>query len=146
MSESKFTASFFYCLFGCLFGYLDVLLYIYCHLLNQLFLSTGYQKNMQLTVTCDDEIYTINASDELEFENFKALLEFECGVATSAMKLYKDSKLLHGDKESIASLGMKNGDVLLLVRNQPILPAQPRSQQLANQPSPQQSGMESSYI
>ena len=85
---------------------------------------------MQLTVTTGgEEIYTVDASDDLELENFKALLEFESGVPAREMTIYRDGKLLDGDKSSIGSLGIKDGDVLLLVRNAPPQVQQTRQQQ-----------------
>jgi len=85
---------------------------------------------MQLTVTTGgEEIYTVDASDDLELENFKALLEFESGVPAREMTIYRDGKLLDGDKSSIGSLGIKDGDVLLLVRNAPPQVQQTRLQQ-----------------
>ena len=73
---------------------------------------------MQLTVTVGgDEFYTVDASDDLELENFKALLEFEFGVPAKEMTIYLDGKLLDGNTKSIGSLGVKDGDILLLVRS-----------------------------
>ena len=75
---------------------------------------------MQLTVTVGgDEFYTVDASDDLELENFKALLEFESGVPAKEMTIYLDGKLLDGSTKSIGSLGVKDGDVLLLVKSAP---------------------------
>ena len=85
---------------------------------------------MQLTVTTGGEdIYAVDASDDLELENFKALLEFESGVPAKEMTIYRDGKLLEGETSSIGSLGVKNGDVLLLVRNAPSQGQQTRQQQ-----------------
>ena len=86
---------------------------------------------MQLTVTTGgDEIYTVDASEDLELENFKALLEFESGIPSKEMTIYRDGKLLDGETKSVGSLGVRNGDVLLLVRNAP-----PQRQQM-RQPQP----------
>ena len=73
-----------------------------------------------MTITTGgDDMYAVDASDDLELENFKALLEFESGVPATDMTIYRDGKLLDGETQSIGSLGVKDGDVLLLVRNTP---------------------------
>lgn len=85
---------------------------------------------MQLTITTGgDEIYTVDASEELELENFKALLEYESGVPAGEMTLYHDGKLLEGETNSVGSFGVKDNDVLLMVRNAPPQRHQRRQQQ-----------------
>ncbi len=72
---------------------------------------------MQLTVTTGgDDMFQVDVSGEIEVENMKALLESESGVPAAEITLYLDGKLLHDDKKSLDSFGVKNGDVLLLVR------------------------------
>eukprot|EP00112_Aurelia_sp_Birch-Aquarium-sp1_P017723 Seg414.1 transcript_id=Seg414.1/GoldUCD/mRNA.D3Y31 product="Protein DDI1 2" protein_id=Seg414.1/GoldUCD/D3Y31 len=84
---------------------------------------------MQLTVTTGgDDIFPIDVSEDLELENFKALLEFESGIAAKEITIYHDGKLLEGEKQSVGSLGIKSGDVLLMVKKAPLQP-RPMQQQ-----------------
>ena len=92
---------------------------------------------MQLTVTTGgDDIFPIDVSEDLELENFKALLEFECGIAANEITIYRDGKLLEGEKQSVGSLGVKNGDVLLMVKKAPLQPRPSQQQRPMQQQRP----------
>lgn len=78
---------------------------------------------MQITITTEgEEIFPVEVSNEIELENFKALLEFQSNVKANEMKLYLDGKALNGDKSTLESLGVKNGDIILLMRSTASVP------------------------
>ena len=70
---------------------------------------------MKVTVTTPtDSIFTLEVNDDMELENFKALLEFESGVATNQMALFWNGAPLADGKKSLKDYGINDGDVLLL--------------------------------
>lgn len=72
---------------------------------------------MRVTVTLDgDQIFNLVVSDELELENFKALLEFECGTQSSQIVIFHNGVPLRDDKTTLNGYGIKDGDVLLIQR------------------------------
>ena len=74
---------------------------------------------MQLTITTgSDEIYPVETSPDIELENFKALLEFECGIPSAEINLYYNGQLLGDNKKTLGNHGVADGDVLLLIRGQ----------------------------
>ena len=75
---------------------------------------------MKLTVTTlSDEIFTLEVSDDMELENFKAMCEFECGVPTSEIALLWNGRPLHDDKMKLKEYGLADGEMVLLQRIQP---------------------------
>ena len=72
---------------------------------------------MKVTVTTlSDEIFTIEVSDDIELENFKALCEFECGIPSAEISLALNGRPLQDDKKQLNEYGVKDGEVLLLQR------------------------------
>ncbi|KAL9971306.1 hypothetical protein ACROYT_G023816 [Oculina patagonica] len=72
---------------------------------------------MKVTATLEgDQIFTLDVSDDLELENFKALLEFECGVQASQIVIFHNGVPLGDDKKTMNGYGIKDGDVLLIQR------------------------------
>lgn len=72
---------------------------------------------MKVTTTLDgDQIFTLDVSDDLELENFKALLEFESGIQSSQIVIFHNGVPLRDDKKTLADYGIKDGDVLLMQR------------------------------
>ena len=70
---------------------------------------------MQITVTTlSDQIFTLEVSEDLELENFKALCEFEIGIPAKEIALVWSGRPLHDDKRTLKSYGIANGDMLLL--------------------------------
>lgn len=87
---------------------------------------------MKVTVTLEgDSIFNMDVSEDLEVENFKALMEFESGVPASQLVLFYNGVQLQDNKKSLSSYQVKEGDVLLMQRRT----QQPRQQQ---QPVPVQ--------
>ena len=79
---------------------------------------------MKVTATLEGEqIFNLDVSDDLELENFKALLEFESGVQSSQIVIFHNGVALRDDKKTLNDYGIKDGDVLLMRRG--VLNAQP---------------------
>lgn len=70
---------------------------------------------MHITVTTlSDQIFSLDVSEDLELENFKALCEYEIGISASEIAILWNGRPLHDDKRTLTSYGIKNGDMLLL--------------------------------
>ncbi|GAB1602153.1 protein DDI1 homolog 2-like [Argonauta hians] len=70
---------------------------------------------MQVTVTTlSDNVFTIEVSEDLELENFKALCEFETGIPAREIAILLNGRPLHDDKASLKSYGIGHNDILLL--------------------------------
>lgn len=70
---------------------------------------------MKLTVTTlSDEILTLDVSDDLELENFKALCECEFGVPAAQMVIMFEGRPLLEAKKSLKDYGLKDSDVILM--------------------------------
>ncbi|CAG2190325.1 DDI1 [Mytilus edulis] len=90
---------------------------------------------MQITVTTlSDQIFTLDVSDDLELENFKALCEFEIGIPAREIGITWNGKPIQDDKRSLSSYGIKHGDMLLLQHN--------RGSQGLQQSMPRQGGFD----
>ena len=72
---------------------------------------------MKLTVsTLEDEIFTLDVSEDLELESFKALCEFECGIPASEIAVLWNGRPLHDDKRKMGDYGIQDGEVFLIQR------------------------------
>ncbi len=72
---------------------------------------------MKVTVTTlSDDIFTIEVSDDMELENFKALCEFESGVPSQEISISLNGRVLEDDKKQLKDYGVTDGEVLLLQR------------------------------
>lgn len=70
---------------------------------------------MQLTVTTNTELtFTLNVSDDLELENFKAFCEFESGFPATEMIVLHNNKPLLDEKKGLKDYGIAEGDMILL--------------------------------
>lgn len=70
---------------------------------------------MQVTVTTlSDKVFTIEVSEDLELENFKALCEFETGIPARETAILLNGRPLRDDKASLKSYGIGHNDILLL--------------------------------
>lgn len=70
---------------------------------------------MHITVTTlSDQIFSLDVSEDLELENFKALCEYEIGISAAEIAILWNGRPLHDDKRTLTSYGIKNGDMLLL--------------------------------
>lgn len=74
---------------------------------------------MKITVTTlADEIFSLEVNEDMELENFKALLEFESGVPTTEMTILFSGRPLQDNKKKLSDYGVKDGEILLLQRMQ----------------------------
>ena len=72
---------------------------------------------MKVTVTTlSDDIFTIEVSEDIELENFKALCESECGIPAAEISLALNGRPLQDDKKQLKEYGIKDGEVILLQR------------------------------
>jgi len=70
---------------------------------------------MKLTVmTANDDIVTVDVTEDMELENFKALLEFESGVPANQMTLIWNMVPLTENKKSLKDYGIKDGDMVVI--------------------------------
>ncbi len=70
---------------------------------------------MHVTITTlNDEIFSLEVSEDLELENFKALCEFETGIVSNEIAILWNGRPLQDEKKTLNQYGIKNGDVLLL--------------------------------
>lgn len=70
---------------------------------------------MQVTVTTlSDEVFTIEVSEDLELENFKALCEFETGIPAREIAILWNGRPLHDGKTTLKAYGIRHNDILLL--------------------------------
>lgn len=79
---------------------------------------------MKVTVSSSDNIFNLDVCEDLEIENFRALLESESGVPASHMLLFHNGVKLQDLKKTLNFYGVKDGDLILLQLQQSI-PHQP---------------------
>ncbi|XP_005106322.1 protein DDI1 homolog 2 [Aplysia californica] len=87
---------------------------------------------MQITITTlSDQLFTIEVSEELELENFKALCQEETGVPALEMSIVWNGRPLHDDKLTLKEYGIKDSDMVLIqhLRGQTRSAQNPRSNQ-----------------
>ena len=74
---------------------------------------------MKVTVTTlGDQMFTLEVNEDMELENFKALVEFESQIPASEMAILWSGRPLQDNKKKLAEYGIKDGEVLLLQRMQ----------------------------
>ncbi|CAL1532624.1 unnamed protein product [Lymnaea stagnalis] len=70
---------------------------------------------MQITITTlSDQLFTIEVSEDLELENFKALCQEETGVPALEMSIVWNGRPLHDDKLTLKQYGIQNGEMVLI--------------------------------
>ncbi|WFD40644.1 DNA damage-inducible protein 1 [Malassezia japonica] len=69
---------------------------------------------MLTVVDAAQNTYPVDADVSLEIENLKAILEADVGVPAEHQVLQFQSKVLADDKQSLASYGVQDGDLLTL--------------------------------
>ena len=83
---------------------------------------------MKITVTFEGEsVFTLDISEDLEVENFKALMESESGLPASELVLSHNGSQLIDNKKTLGSYQVKDGDIILMQRR----PQQARQQRTA---------------
>lgn len=71
-----------------------------------------------------DLMFTLDVSNDIELENFKALCEAESGIASSQISLSLNGQELTDDKKPLSAYGVSDGDVLA-IRSAPAQSALP---------------------
>jgi DNA damage-inducible protein 1 len=70
---------------------------------------------MQITVaSTGDLMFSLDVSDDIELENFKALCEAESGIAIHQISLSLNGQDLTDDKKPLSAYGVRDGDVLAI--------------------------------
>ena len=76
---------------------------------------------MKVTVTLEGEqMFNLDVSDDLELENFKAIVEVDSGVQSSQIVIFHNGVPLQDNKKTLNAYGIKDGDVLLMRRSMPL--------------------------
>lgn len=82
-------------------------------LVNFLHIST----KMKVTVTTlTDNIFTLDVSEDLELENFKAFCEMESGIPAGEILINYNGKPLMDNSRSLKDHGLCDGEVVTLQR------------------------------
>jgi len=78
--------------------------------------------------TLSDEVFTLDVSEDLEIENFKAFCEVESGIPSSEIGLLFNGVPMLDQKKSLKDYGVKEGDMVMMdrMRRQTAPPARPR--------------------
>jgi len=75
---------------------------------------------MKVTVaTLSDTVFTLDVSEDLEIENFKAFCEVESGIPSTEIGLLFNGIPLLDMKKSLKDFNVKDGDMLMLERIRP---------------------------
>lgn len=75
------------------------------------------QLKMKITVTTlNDEIFSLDVSDDLELENFKVFCEIESGIPSTEILINHNGKPLMENQQTLKALGIVDGDVVILQR------------------------------
>lgn len=69
---------------------------------------------MKLNVTFGDYSFSLEVSDELELENFKAFCEIETGIQANELKVFYNNTALNDNKKSMSAYGVGDGDIIRL--------------------------------
>ncbi|KAF2353119.1 Ubiquitin domain [Trinorchestia longiramus] len=72
---------------------------------------------MLLSITTDSDSCSLEVSGDLELENFKALCEAEVSIPSSSMTVIVNGIPLTDDKKTLAELGVKDGDLVLILKD-----------------------------
>lgn len=74
---------------------------------------------MKVTVTTlTDYIFTLDVSEDLELENFKAFCEVETGFPAQEIMIVFSGRPLLDDKKTLKDYGLKDGEIIVLQRMQ----------------------------
>jgi len=94
---------------------------------------------MRISVTTENDIYPIEVADDLELENFKALCEMEVGIPSAEMMVMFNSRPLTDNNKTLKDYGLKDGELVMVVRADAMRRVADRVQQQQQQPRSQSS-------
>jgi len=70
---------------------------------------------MRLSITTESDTCSLEVAEDLELINFKALCEMEVSVPAEGMRVLANGRPLEGDHSTLAALGVKDGDLLMVL-------------------------------
>ncbi|XP_064099141.1 protein DDI1 homolog 2-like isoform X2 [Macrobrachium nipponense] len=76
---------------------------------------------MRISVTTENSTYPIEVAEDLELENFKALCEMEVGIPVGEMIVVFNARPLTDNKKSLRDYGVKDGELVLVIRGDVLL-------------------------
>ncbi len=71
---------------------------------------------MKISVAFEDNLYSLDISDDSEIEILKTLLEFESGLPPSDFAIYYNGVQMREMKKTLKYYGVKDGEVLVMTR------------------------------
>ena len=74
---------------------------------------------MKISVSYEDNLYPLDISDDSEIEILKTVLELESGVRVSEFAIYYNGVQMREIKKTLKYYGVKNGDILVMIRRIP---------------------------
>mgnify|MGYP003406811434 CR=1 FL=1 len=69
---------------------------------------------MKINVSFGENVFSLEVSEDLELENFKAFCEIESGNKASDLIIKFKNTVLTEDKKSLKSFGINDGDLIKL--------------------------------
>ncbi|KAG5682453.1 hypothetical protein PVAND_011804 [Polypedilum vanderplanki] len=79
---------------------------------------------MKVTVvTLDDLTFSLDVSEDLELENFKAFCEVESGLIATEIMIFFNSQPLTDNKKTLSQYGIRDGDLVTLQHRSSAQPA-----------------------
>ncbi|XP_063884412.1 protein DDI1 homolog 2-like isoform X1 [Scylla paramamosain] len=98
---------------------------------------------MRLSVNIETQTILLEVAEDLELENFKALVEMEAGIPAKDMFVIFNAQQLSDDKKTLKDYGVKDGELLMVLRRETLLGhaaqfVQQRRQQQGQQTQQQQ--------
>ncbi|XP_027209897.1 protein DDI1 homolog 2 isoform X2 [Penaeus vannamei] len=89
---------------------------------------------MRISVTTENEIYPLEVAQDLELENFKALCEMEVGIPAGEMMVVFNAQPLTDDKKTLKDYGVKDGELIMVIRGTTLLRRAAEHMQQQRQP------------
>ncbi|XP_047471857.1 protein DDI1 homolog 2-like isoform X6 [Penaeus chinensis] len=89
---------------------------------------------MRISVTTENEIYPLEVAQDLELENFKALCEMEVGIPAGEMMVVFNAQPLTDDKKTLKDYGVKDGELIMVIRGTSLLRQAAEQMQQQRQP------------
>jgi hypothetical protein len=71
---------------------------------------------MKISVAFEDNLYSLDISDDSEIEILKTLLEFESGLPPSDFAIYYNGVQMKEMKKTLKYYGVKDGEILVMTR------------------------------
>ncbi|XP_045107003.1 protein DDI1 homolog 2-like isoform X2 [Portunus trituberculatus] len=76
---------------------------------------------MRLSVNIETQTILLEVAEDLEMENFKALVEMEAGIPAKDMFVIFNAQQLSDDKKTLKDYGVKDGELLMVLRRETVL-------------------------